>query len=94
MSWLWFIVIGLVAGLIARAVVPGRQNMGLLLTTLLGIVGSFVGGMIGSAFSRSRNFWDLQPSGLILSILGAIAVLFLYGVVTKKTGHGGRRVTA
>ena len=94
MSWLWFIVIGLVAGLIARAVIPGRQNMGLIATTLLGIVGSFIGGMIGSAFSRSRNFWDLEPSGLILSILGAIAVLLIYGAVTKKTGHGGRRVTA
>ncbi|HSP19463.1 MAG TPA: GlsB/YeaQ/YmgE family stress response membrane protein, partial [Myxococcaceae bacterium] len=52
MGIITMIVIGLVAGLIARAIVPGRQSMGVLATMLLGIVGSFVGGLLGSLFSR------------------------------------------
>src|SRR5690348_3223376 len=59
MSIIWFIVVGLVAGLLARALLPGRQSMGLVATMLLGIVGSFVGGFIGSLFSPSRSVLDL-----------------------------------
>ena len=67
------IIIGLIAGLIARAVIPGKQSMGILLTIVLGIVGSFVGGF-------------LQPSGIIGSILGAIIVLGIYVLVTRRRG--------
>jgi len=78
MGILAFIVIGLLAGLIARALTPGSQSMGLVGTTLLGMVGSLVGGLIGSLFIRgSGHFWDLHPTGLILSVLGSIVVLAL-----------------
>jgi len=87
MSIIWFIVVGLVAGLIARAILPGRQSMGLLATMLLGIVGSFVGGFIGSLFSRNRSVLDLHPSGLLMSVLGAMVVLLLVGMAGR-----GRRV--
>lgn len=87
MSLLVFIVIGLIAGLLARAVVPGRQPMGLLTTTLLGIGGSLLGGIIGSVFSGGSLF-VLRPSGLILSVVGAVLVLLLFGYAGK------RRVTA
>src|SRR5262249_57449503 len=73
------LVIGLVAGLVARAIVPGRQSMGVLATILLGIVGSFVGGLLGSLFSSDGNLIDLRPSGLLWSIIGAVAVLLLVG---------------
>ncbi len=84
-----FIVIGLLAGLIARALLPGNQSMGLLATTLLGIVGSFVGGLIGSLFRRDGRLFDLTPSGLLMSVLGAVVVLLLVGFAGKR-----RRVTA
>jgi uncharacterized membrane protein YeaQ/YmgE (transglycosylase-associated protein family) len=78
MSIIWFLIIGLVAGLIARALMPGRQPMGLVGTMLLGIVGSFVGGLVGSLFTRGP-FLELRPSGLIMSVVGALLVLAIFG---------------
>jgi uncharacterized membrane protein YeaQ/YmgE (transglycosylase-associated protein family) len=82
-----FIIIGFIAGLIARAIMPGRQSMGLLATTLLGIAGSFVGGLIGSLFSPNRRLFDLHPSGILMSVVGAMLVLFIMGYAGR-----GRRV--
>jgi uncharacterized membrane protein YeaQ/YmgE (transglycosylase-associated protein family) len=79
MSLLAFLVIGLLAGLIARAVIPGTQSMGLLATTGLGIVGSFVGGLV-SAVLYSRDGWsELHATGLIFSSIGAMLVLLAVG---------------
>ena len=89
MSIIWFIVVGLIAGLLARAIMPGRQSMGLVATMLLGIVGSFVGGFIGALFSPHRRILDLTPSGLIMSVVGALLVLFLVGWAGR-----GRRIHA
>ena len=83
MSILLFAVFGLVVGLIARAIMPGRQSMGLVATTLLGIVGSFIGGLVGSLIGGGRVF-ELHTAGIIGSILGALLVMFLVGA-------GGRR---
>jgi len=82
-----FIIIGLIAGLIARAILPGRQSMGLLATTLLGMVGSLVGGLVGSLFVRDGRLFDLRPSGLIMSIIGAIVVLLLVGAAGRRRVH-------
>lgn len=84
MGIITMIVIGLVAGLMARAIVPGRQSMGVLATMLLGIVGSFVGGLLGSLFSSDGNLMDLRPSGLIWSIVGAVIVLLLVGFAGRR----------
>jgi uncharacterized membrane protein YeaQ/YmgE (transglycosylase-associated protein family) len=71
------VVVGLIAGAVARLVVPGRQNLSIPMTILLGIIGSFVGGFLGSLiFGSGGNF--LRPSGIIGSIIGAIIVLLLY----------------
>ena len=89
MLWtiLGLILIGLIAGLIARAVIPGKQSMGILLTIVLGIVGSFVGGFLGFLlFGSDPNGGFLQPSGIIGSILGAIVVLGLYVLFTRRRG--------
>jgi uncharacterized membrane protein YeaQ/YmgE (transglycosylase-associated protein family) len=75
---LWSIIVGFVVGLIARAVMPGVQHLGLIATTLLGIGGSFVGGLIGRLISKPREGAKFHPAGLILSILGAIILLFLW----------------
>jgi uncharacterized membrane protein YeaQ/YmgE (transglycosylase-associated protein family) len=79
-----FLVIGLLAGLIARAVMPGNQSMGLIATTLLGVAGSFVGGFIGSLFRGDGRVFDLHPTGLLFSVLGALLVLFLVGMAGSR----------
>jgi uncharacterized membrane protein YeaQ/YmgE (transglycosylase-associated protein family) len=79
------IIVGLIAGFIARAVVPGRQSMGIGATILLGIVGSFVGGFLGYLiFHADAQDGFLQPSGIIGSIIGAIIALLVYGAVTGR----------
>ncbi|NMO19085.1 GlsB/YeaQ/YmgE family stress response membrane protein [Pyxidicoccus fallax] len=79
-----FLVIGLLAGLIARALMPGNQSMGLIATTLLGVAGSFVGGFIGSLFRSDGRIFDLHPSGLLFSVLGAMLVLLLVGMAGRR----------
>lgn len=70
------IVIGLIAGFIARAVVPGDDSMGLVATIVLGLVGSLVGGLLGYLlFGRDVADGALQTSGIVGSIIGAILVL-------------------
>ena len=85
------IVIGLIAGLIARAIIPGKQSIGILMTIVLGIVGSFVGGFLGFLiFGSDPNGGFLQPSGIIGSIIGAIIVLGIYVFVTRRRVTGTR----
>jgi len=94
---LWFIIsliiIGAIAGFIARALVPGKDPMGIGATILLGIVGSFIGGFLGWAlFGKDMNEGALQPSGIIGSIIGAIIALLIYRAATRR-GVGGRTRT-
>jgi uncharacterized membrane protein YeaQ/YmgE (transglycosylase-associated protein family) len=94
---LWFIIsliiIGAIAGFIARALVPGKDPMGIGATILLGIVGSFIGGFLGWAlFGKDLNEGALQPSGIIGSIVGAIIALLIYRAATRR-GVGGRTRT-
>jgi uncharacterized membrane protein YeaQ/YmgE (transglycosylase-associated protein family) len=80
---LGWIVLGLIAGAIAKLILPGRQGGGWLITLLLGIVGALLGGFIGSAIFGIglENFWSLQT--WIVAILGSILVLLIYGLVTR-----------
>ena len=75
---LWSIVVGFVVGLIARAIVPGVQHMGFIATTALGIVGSLLGGVLGGAISKPKEGAKFHPAGFILSLIGAVIVLFLW----------------
>lgn len=73
------IVIGLIAGALARLIIPGKQNLSIPMTILLGIVGSFVGGFLGYLiFHKDAQSGFFQPSGIIGSVIGAVIVLFLY----------------
>lgn len=88
MLWtiLGLILVGLIAGFIARAVIPGKQSLGILMTIVLGIVGSFVGGFLGFLiFGSDPNGGFLQASGIIGSIIGAIIVLAIYVAVTGRS---------
>ena len=81
------LIVGLIAGFIARAVIPGKQSMGILLTLVLGVVGSFVGGFLGYVlFGADPANGFLQPAGIIGSIIGAIIVLGIYVLVTRRRG--------
>ncbi len=83
------IIIGLIAGAIARLVIPGRQNISILMTIVIGIIGSFVGGLLGYLiFHKDLSDGALQPSGIIGSVIGAIIVMFIVtrtGLVGKKS---------
>ena len=81
MSLLATIVIGLVAGLIARAIKPGNDGMGLIMTTLLGIAGSFVASYGGAAMGL---YAPGQAAGFIASVVGAIVLLFVVGLIKKR----------
>lgn len=86
---LWFIItliiVGAIAGFLARLIVPGRDAMGVVATIVLGIVGSFVGGFLGYLiFGRDASEGALQPSGIIGSIIGAIIALLIYRAVNRR----------
>ena len=73
------IVIGLIAGALARLLVPGRQSIGIGMTIVIGIVGSFVGGFLGYLiFHKDGQDGFFQPSGIIGSVIGAVIVLLAY----------------
>jgi uncharacterized membrane protein YeaQ/YmgE (transglycosylase-associated protein family) len=73
------IIVGLIAGALARLIVPGRQSMSIPMTIAIGMVGSFVGGFLGYLiFGKDSTEGFLQPSGLIGSIIGAIIVLLIW----------------
>ena len=73
------IVVGLIAGAMARLLVPGKQDIGIAMTIVLGIVGSFIGGFLGYLiFHKDASNGFLQPSGLIGSIIGAVIALLIY----------------
>ncbi|KAA5838131.1 GlsB/YeaQ/YmgE family stress response membrane protein [Saccharopolyspora hirsuta] len=79
---LGWIVFGLVAGFIARAIVPGKDDVGLVRTILLGVAGSIVGGLVfGLLTVGLRGF---QPAGWIGSVIGAVIVLVIYNKVTGR----------
>src|SRR5215210_7526864 len=86
---LGLIIVGLIAGFIARAVVPGPDPMGVVGTIVLGIVGSFIGGSLGFLlFTADFDDGALEASGVIGSIVGAILALLVYRLVTSRSSGG------
>jgi uncharacterized membrane protein YeaQ/YmgE (transglycosylase-associated protein family) len=85
MGFFAFLILGLIAGAIAKAILPGRQGGGIFITLLLGVVGALLGGFIGSAlFGVGINeFFSL--STWLLAIGGAIIVLLVYGMIAKRS---------
>jgi uncharacterized membrane protein YeaQ/YmgE (transglycosylase-associated protein family) len=89
MGWLSFIILGLIAGVIAKLILPGRQGGGWFITLLLGVVGALLGGWLaGLIFGIGYDdFWSIQS--WLIAIVGAIIVLLIWGLVTR----GSRKAT-
>ena len=76
---LWTIIIGLIVGIIAKVIMPGRDGGGFIMTTILGVAGSFVGTFVGRMF-----FGRYYSAGFIMSVLGAISLLAIYRMITGQ----------
>lgn len=75
---LWMFIVGVLVGVIARWIMPGGHEMGIIMTGILGIAGSFVGGFIARLFSKPPEGTPFHPAGIILSIIGAMILLFAW----------------
>ncbi len=87
MAIIWMIIIGFVIGLVARALMPGTDPAGFVMTVILGIVGAIVAGYLGQFLNIYRPG---EPAGFIASVLGAMLVLFIYRTAIR--GRAGRGV--
>lgn len=83
MGILTWIIFGLIAGALAKLIMPGNQNMGWIMTIILGIVGAFVGGFIGSLLGMG-TVEEFNFGSMALAVVGALIVLWLYGMATKR----------
>jgi len=81
MRIVWTILLGLAAGIIAKFIYPGKENMGLIVTALLGIAGSFVASYGGQWL---KIYQPGQTAGFIGSIVGALVILFIYGLIKRR----------
>jgi uncharacterized membrane protein YeaQ/YmgE (transglycosylase-associated protein family) len=78
---IWMLVVGLIVGAIAKLIMPGKDPGGIIVTIVLGILGSFVGGFLLGLILPGR---EMGPAGFIGSILGAILLLWIYRMVMRK----------
>ncbi len=84
------LIIGIIAGFLARLLVPGRDPMGFWATVLLGVIGSFVGGFLGYViFGHDLDEGALQPAGIIGSVIGAVIVLLIWRQIAKSKRSTG-----
>jgi uncharacterized membrane protein YeaQ/YmgE (transglycosylase-associated protein family) len=82
LSLIGTVIVGLVVGLIARAVKPGDDSMGLIMTIILGIAGSLIAGYVGRALGW---YQPGQAAGWVASVIGAIVLLVIYGLVRRRS---------
>jgi uncharacterized membrane protein YeaQ/YmgE (transglycosylase-associated protein family) len=78
------VIVGLIAGALARLLMPGRDPMGIIMTIVLGIAGSFVGGFVAGLIWRNET-GNFRPGGILLSVLGAILLLFLWRMIRGRS---------
>jgi len=87
MQYVWMAVVGFVVGLLARAILPGTQSLGIILTAALGIAGSFAAGFIGQALGWYQAG---EGAGFIGSLVGAIVLLFVVGKLKGPASPSGQ----
>jgi uncharacterized membrane protein YeaQ/YmgE (transglycosylase-associated protein family) len=85
------LIVGLIAGALARLLVPGRDSIGIGMTIVIGVIGSFVGGFLGYVlFHHDFSQGAVQPSGIFGSVVGAIIVLLIYRAASGRRSAGYR----
>ena len=83
LSFIWMLIIGLVVGAIAKLLMPGRDPGGFVITMLLGVAGSLIAGFLG----RALGWYEMgEAPGFIASVVGAMVLLFIYRLVTRRRG--------
>jgi uncharacterized membrane protein YeaQ/YmgE (transglycosylase-associated protein family) len=84
MGFFGFLLLGLIAGAIAKLILPGRQGGGWIITLILGVIGAFLGGWLGSLLFNAplEDFFSIQT--WLLAIAGSLIVLVIYGAITKR----------
>ena len=83
---IFLLIVGAIAGFLARLIVPGRDPMGVGATILLGIVGSFIGGFLGYVlFRKDANEGAFQAAGILGSVIGAVIALLIYRAINRRT---------
>jgi uncharacterized membrane protein YeaQ/YmgE (transglycosylase-associated protein family) len=85
MEYIWTALIGFIAGLVARAVHPGKDDLGIIMTIVLGIAGSFIATYLGQAVGWYKQG---ESAGFIMSVIGAVVLLVIYGFIVKKKDGG------
>ncbi len=82
---IFLLIVGLIGGFVARALVPGRDSMSIGATLVLGVVGSFIGGFIGYALFRADGEEGaFQPSGIIGSVIGSVIALLIFRAANRR----------
>ncbi|MDO9395495.1 MAG: GlsB/YeaQ/YmgE family stress response membrane protein [Herbiconiux sp.] len=87
MSFIAFLILGLVAGAIAKLIIPGKQAGGWIITLILGVIGALLGGWLGGLLFNANleEFWSLQTWALAIG--GSIIVLLIYGLIFGRKGR-------
>ncbi|MBN8728134.1 MAG: GlsB/YeaQ/YmgE family stress response membrane protein [Xanthomonadales bacterium] len=87
MGWLWMFIVGLIVGIVAKFLMPGKDPGGFIITAILGIAGMFLGGWLGSMILGTNLSPDgqVQPAGFIGGVIGAIILLAIYRMVRRRT---------
>ena len=83
LHFIWMFIVGIVVGAIARFIMPGGGHMGIIMTGILGIAGSLVGGFIARMFSKPAEGAIIHPAGLVLSVIGAMVLLFIWNQLAR-----------
>ena len=84
MNILAWILVGLIGGIIARLLMPGRDPGGIIITILLGIAGALVGGFISIALEIGNGVDDFDAGTIVLSVIGSMILLFVYGALARR----------
>jgi uncharacterized membrane protein YeaQ/YmgE (transglycosylase-associated protein family) len=83
LHFLWMFIVGIVVGAIARLIMPGHEHLGIPMTGVLGIAGSIVGGLIARVFSKPADGAAFHPAGIILSVIGAVILLYAWNHLVR-----------
>ena len=85
MSWLAWIILGLISGAIAKAIMPGRDPGGFIVTALIGIVGALVGGFLGQTLLGVGQTSGVNLPSILTAIVGSLVVLWVYRMATRRS---------